>query len=51
MWKQAVDNAVELSMDATNKWPGETSLEWGRPIVMPAEVKARVDMILQTLRF
>jgi len=51
MWKQAVDDDAELGMDATNKWPGETSLEWGRPIVMPAEVKARVDMILQTLRF
>jgi len=51
IWKQAVDDAAELGMDATIKWPGETSLEWGRPIVMPSEVKARVDMILQTLRF
>ena len=39
----------KMGMDATNKWPGETSREWGRPIEMPAEVKARVDRIWQTL--
>ncbi len=41
----------KMGMDATNKWPGETSREWGRPIVMPAEVKAKVDEIWQTLGF
>jgi len=41
----------KMGMDATNKWPGETSREWGRPISMPAEVKAKVDNIWQTLRF
>jgi len=39
----------KMGIDATNKWPGETSREWGRPIVMPAEVKAKVDEIWQTL--
>ncbi|HJW23452.1 MAG TPA: 4-hydroxy-3-polyprenylbenzoate decarboxylase [Rhodocyclaceae bacterium] len=33
----------KMGLDATNKWPGETSREWGRPIVMDAEVKKRVD--------
>ncbi|WP_251977053.1 4-hydroxy-3-polyprenylbenzoate decarboxylase [Salinicola avicenniae] len=33
----------KMGLDATNKWPGETSREWGEPIVMDAEIKARVD--------
>ncbi|MBV6274405.1 UbiD family decarboxylase [Alcaligenaceae bacterium CGII-47] len=33
----------KMGLDATNKWPGETSREWGRPIQMDAQVKARVD--------
>jgi len=33
----------KLGIDATNKWPSETSREWGRPIAMSPEVKARVD--------
>ncbi|MEW6444625.1 MAG: 4-hydroxy-3-polyprenylbenzoate decarboxylase [Pseudomonadota bacterium] len=33
----------KMGMDATNKWPGETEREWGRPIVMDEEVKKRVD--------
>jgi len=35
----------KIGFDATNKWPGETSREWGRPIVMTPEVKARVDAL------
>jgi len=35
----------KMGMDATNKWPGETTREWGRPIAMPPEVKARVDAL------
>ncbi len=35
----------KMGIDATNKWPGETSREWGRPIVMDSAVKARVDTI------
>ena len=33
----------KMGMDATNKWPGETTREWGTPIVMDADVKSRVD--------
>ncbi|BCX82827.1 4-hydroxy-3-polyprenylbenzoate decarboxylase [Methylomarinovum caldicuralii] len=39
----------KIGFDATNKWPGETSREWGRPIVMDAEVKRRVDEIWEAL--
>jgi 4-hydroxy-3-polyprenylbenzoate decarboxylase len=35
----------KMGLDATNKWPGETSREWGRPIVMDGAVKARVDAL------
>lgn len=36
---------AKMGLDATNKWPGETSREWGRPIEMDAAVKARVDAL------
>jgi 4-hydroxy-3-polyprenylbenzoate decarboxylase len=39
----------KVGMDATNKWRGETEREWGRPITMKAEVKARVDEIWDQL--
>jgi 4-hydroxy-3-polyprenylbenzoate decarboxylase len=39
----------KMGIDATNKWPGETNREWGRPIVMPTEVKTKVDAIWQSL--
>ena len=39
----------KMGIDATNKWPGETSREWGRTIEMTPEVKARVDGIWQEL--
>ena len=39
----------KLGIDATNKWPGETTRAWGTPISMPREVKARVDEIWQQL--
>ncbi|MCG1019200.1 MULTISPECIES: UbiD family decarboxylase [Burkholderiaceae] len=35
----------KMGIDATNKWPGETSREWGQPIVMDAAVKRRVDAL------
>ena len=35
----------KMGIDATNKWPGETQREWGRPIVMEAAVKQRVDVL------
>ncbi|WP_337882077.1 4-hydroxy-3-polyprenylbenzoate decarboxylase [Chromobacterium haemolyticum] len=33
----------KMGLDATNKMPGETSREWGVPIVMDEAVKQRVD--------
>ena len=39
----------KMGIDATNKWPGETSREWGRPIVMDEGVKRRVDELWQRL--
>ncbi|MCG6868253.1 MAG: 4-hydroxy-3-polyprenylbenzoate decarboxylase [Gammaproteobacteria bacterium] len=35
----------KVGFDATNKWPGETQREWGRPIVMAQAVKERVDAL------
>ena len=37
----------KIGIDATNKWPGETSRTWGRPIAMDAQVAARVEAIWQ----
>jgi 4-hydroxy-3-polyprenylbenzoate decarboxylase len=39
----------KIGFDATNKWPGETVREWGTPIVMDEQVKARVDEIWNEL--
>jgi 4-hydroxy-3-polyprenylbenzoate decarboxylase len=39
----------KMGIDATHKWPGETAREWGRPIVMDAAVKQRVDELWQQL--
>ena len=39
----------KMGLDATNKWPGETDREWGRPIVMDAAVRSRVDQIWSSL--
>jgi 4-hydroxy-3-polyprenylbenzoate decarboxylase len=33
----------KMGIDATNKMPGETQREWGRPIAMDAAVKRRID--------
>ncbi len=35
----------KMGMDATNKWEGETTREWGTPIVMDEDVKKKVDDI------
>jgi 4-hydroxy-3-polyprenylbenzoate decarboxylase len=35
----------KIGFDATNKWRGETDREWGRPISMDPEVKARIDAL------
>ncbi|WIM06988.1 MAG: 4-hydroxy-3-polyprenylbenzoate decarboxylase [Candidatus Nitricoxidivorans perseverans] len=39
----------KMGIDATNKWPGETAREWGRPIAMDAEAKRRVDALWESL--
>jgi 4-hydroxy-3-polyprenylbenzoate decarboxylase len=39
----------KMGIDATNKWPGETSRHWGRPIIMDEAVKQRVDAMWSTL--
>ncbi|MEW6164031.1 MAG: 4-hydroxy-3-polyprenylbenzoate decarboxylase [Pseudomonadota bacterium] len=39
----------KMGIDATNKWPGETDREWGRTIVMDADVKRRVDQLWNQL--
>jgi 4-hydroxy-3-polyprenylbenzoate decarboxylase len=39
----------KMGLDATNKWPGETDREWGRPIAMDPAVKARVDTLYDQL--
>ncbi len=39
----------KMGLDATNKWPGETTREWGRTITMPAEVEQRVAHLFDSL--
>jgi 4-hydroxy-3-polyprenylbenzoate decarboxylase len=39
----------KMGLDATNKWPGETTREWGRTIAMDAEVKRSVDAMWSEL--
>ena len=39
----------KMGIDATNKWPGETTREWGRPIMMDDAVKRRVDQLWQEM--
>ena len=33
----------KMGLDATNKWPGETTREWGTPIVMDKAIKEKID--------
>ncbi|MGD8912958.1 MAG: 4-hydroxy-3-polyprenylbenzoate decarboxylase [Candidatus Thiodiazotropha sp.] len=39
----------KIGLDATNKLPGETDREWGRPITMTSSVKQRIDDIWDQL--
>lgn len=41
----------KMGLDATNKWPGETTREWGHVITMDAAIKARIDHLWQQLPF
>jgi 4-hydroxy-3-polyprenylbenzoate decarboxylase len=40
----------KMGIDATGKWPGETSRTWGRPIAMDEAVKRRVDALWSDLK-
>jgi 4-hydroxy-3-polyprenylbenzoate decarboxylase len=39
----------KMGLDATNKWPGETSRNWGVPIAMDDAVKGRIDAMWSEL--
>lgn len=39
----------KIGFDATNKWPGETSRAWGKPISMSTQVKQHIDSIWESL--
>jgi 4-hydroxy-3-polyprenylbenzoate decarboxylase len=39
----------KMGIDATHKWPEETSRSWGRPIAMQSGVKERVDRLWKDL--
>jgi 4-hydroxy-3-polyprenylbenzoate decarboxylase len=39
----------KIGFDATNKWPGETTREWGRPIARDPAVVQRIDAIWHEL--
>ena len=39
----------KMGIDATNKLPGETAREWGRPIAMDTAVKKRIDVLWDQL--
>ena len=39
----------KMGLDATHKWPGETTREWGRAIHMDAAVTARVEGLVARL--
>ena len=41
----------KMGIDATNKWPGETSREWGKTIAMDDDIKRRVDTVWESLGF
>jgi len=39
----------KVGFDATNKWPGETNREWGKPIMMSEKVIKKVDDMWDSL--
>jgi len=39
----------KMGLDATSKWPGETTREWGRPIHMDAAVEHRVQDVVEKI--
>jgi 4-hydroxy-3-polyprenylbenzoate decarboxylase len=43
------DLGSKLGLDATNKWPAETTRPWSRPIALDAAVERRVDDLYRRL--
>ncbi len=39
----------KMGLDATNKWPPETTRQWGRAISMTPSVRSRIDQIWEQL--
>jgi 4-hydroxy-3-polyprenylbenzoate decarboxylase len=39
----------KIGFDATNKWEGETTREWGEPIAMDKATKDKIDTLWDTL--
>ncbi|MBV1912421.1 MAG: 4-hydroxy-3-polyprenylbenzoate decarboxylase [Cycloclasticus sp.] len=39
----------KMGLDATNKWPGETTREWGKPISMDESVQQKIDELWPSL--
>ena len=39
----------KMGLDATSKWPGETTREWGRPIRMDADVEVRARKVFEEM--
>ncbi|MEO6278111.1 4-hydroxy-3-polyprenylbenzoate decarboxylase [Roseateles sp.] len=39
----------KMGLDATNKWPGETTREWGRGITLPPDITARAEALFGQL--
>jgi len=39
----------KVGLDATNKWPGETNREWGKPIIMRQDVVQKIEDIWDKL--
>ena len=39
----------KMGLDATDKWPGETTREWGRPLAMDEAVRQRMHTLAEAL--
>ncbi len=39
----------KMGLDATNKWPGETTREWGRAILMEPAVAQRMQRVVESI--
>lgn len=41
----------KLGIDATSKWPSETTRAWSRPIALDAAVEKRVDALWSQMSY